>query len=149
MPAGEEQALTRAAQLQAALEGFTNELSGVRTEIAQERSDRDDALKEEANSRRRGWIFFGLLMLFLAVSIMASGVAIFQNRSTLDEVCKRDNQLRQANVDLWQPILDRTPLPTDPGPDVTEQERKEYEDDLANRQSFEEALRTGFARYDC
>lgn len=63
--------------------------------------------------------------------------------------CERDNDLRQANVDLWTPVLQGSPPPVDPGPDATEEEREKYERNVRLRADFEKTLNTGFALRDC
>lgn len=115
--------------------------------------------------RRKLWnsrLFGIILILLLVIAIMVAGVGIIRNRGLIDrvdrnqagiqqtqlEACERDNVLRQANHDLWAPVLERNP-PQDPGPDATPEEQQEYEDDLAVREIFIQALREGFALHAC
>lgn len=82
------------------------------------------------------------------VAALLSGWSTLDNRHSAHVACKRDNVLRQANLNLWLPILAKYPQPAPPGPDATDAERKRYEDSKEQRDTFTKNL-GGFALHDC
>lgn len=103
------------------------------------------AVKTLTDRYRHVWV----AIVLIVVALLLGGFAIKANYDQRVEACDRDNRARQANLDLWHPLLLETPLPTPLPPDASQEERDEYERRLAQRRRFEKTLTTGFAIHDC
>lgn len=97
-------------------------------------------------TRHRVKIIALLVTFDLLVSVV-SVLALLGVHHVQRESCQRDNQLRQAYVAQWQPVLDQPPAPLSDNP--TAEEKARYEAGLQTRQQFQESLKNGFAQHGC
>lgn len=86
----------------------------------------------------------GVVALVAAVVSLAAVAGVLVGRH---EACERDNDLRQAYIEQWQPILDQPT--TDLPPNPTDQQRTQYEAMVLVRQRFQASLTGGFATHEC
>lgn len=126
-----DKTITAANQLADALHENTEELREVKDQLT--------------SVKTRFWIVAGCLVATVCL-------LVFSFYSRYDQrvaACERDNDLRAANTQLWQPVLDQSPPPEKPGPDATNEEIAEYQRDVKVRELFQKTLDEGFAQRDC
>jgi hypothetical protein len=111
------------------LEGTTEELRGVREELR----------------KIKGRTRLLAVSLFLTVCLIVALVVVRHDQRV--SACEKDNKQNQATLDLWTPILAR-PI-QHPGPDATQEEIDDYNEDVATAKQFKETLVTGFPIEDC
>lgn len=89
--------------------------------------------------------FFSALVCLLLV--MVPGYLLIEQRA--QEACERDNELRQAYVDQWSPILAESPPPVEPPPGSPQEAIDAYNAQIEVRTVFETGLTEGFAQHSC
>jgi hypothetical protein len=88
-----------------------------------------------------------VLVVLVVLGLMVGGYAIADNRAKAHTACRRDNTMREANLNLWRPLL-LTPTSALPA-DATPAQIAERAQNDQIRDTFQKTLESGFALHDC
>lgn len=101
----------------------------------------------ETNSRTK--TLQRVFVVLCVVILLLAGVA-YTNYNNAQTACRRDNDLRRAQQDLWGPIYEHAVAnpPEAPGPDATPEEIEEFERQAATLVQFGESLKA-FTIHGC
>jgi hypothetical protein len=105
-------------------------------------------LRKDMKAMAKRFAFQRFIIGGLVLTLVALALVVVDNRQTSSEACRRDNELRRANTELWAPILASSPTPTLP-PDPTPEDIEDFDRRIDQRVVFERALTEGFALHDC
>lgn len=97
---------------------------------------------------RRVLRFIAALAVIALLSSIVSIIAYVNVRDYQETACERDNDLRKAYTNQWEPVLAQSPKPVPPPEDATPEEVADYEAQVEQRATFEETLK-GFAQHPC
>jgi hypothetical protein len=111
------------------LEGTTEELKGLKAQLA----------KVRTHTR--------LLAVSLALTVLLVVALVVVRYDSRVNACEATNKQNEATHELWDPILSRPIEP--PGPDATQEEIDDYNEDVATAKQFKETLDVGFPTTNC